>query len=338
MALKKLIKDKILYFAQKPENNPNSFNFPFYTLSFIEDDYPAKTPVMWNAIYQEFNFLVANIMLVGHTDDVCNILNELGKDKKYLGGGMGVGFKDEAVKFLKDLDSLAEIIGSINLIQKTENGILKGHNTDGEGYALSLEKIFKQRKESLVGKKVLMLGAGGTGNAIAFSLARRDMKIIILNRTINKAEILSKKINQYFKNNQSFFGGEDEITDYIKQGVDVIVNVSIKGATGPLEKYSALAQSQLPTTEENINVNIEASKKILADISKDVIISDIVLRSELSPLLKLAQKAGLNILTGIPMVINQAVKAFEIIHSKELRAKKIKIDDIAMAMKEAVKL
>jgi len=330
MALKKLIKDKILYFAQKPENNPNSFNFPFYTLSFIEDDYPAKTPVMWNAIYQEFNFLVANIMLVGHTDDVCNILNELAKDEKYLGGGMGVGFKDEAFKFLEDLDPLAKIIGSVNLIQKTKNGTLKGYNTDGEGYALSLEEIFKQRKEDLVGKKVLMLGAGGTGNAIAFSLARRGMKIIILNRTISKAEILSKKINHYFKNNQSFFGGENEITDCIRQGVDVIVNVSTKGAIGPLEKYSALA----PVTE----TNIETSKQILANISKKVIISDIVLRSELSPLLKLAQKAGLNILTGIPMVINQAVKAFEIIHSEELKVKKIKTEDIMRVMREAAKL
>jgi len=330
MALKKLIKDKILYFAQKPENNPNSLNFPFYTLSFIEDDYPAKTPVMWNAIYQEFNFLVANIMLVGHTDDVCNILNELGKDKKYLGGGMGVGFKDEAVKFLEDLDPLAKMIGSVNLIQKTKNGTLKGYNTDGEGYALSLEEMFKQRKEDLVGKKVLMLGAGGTGNAIAFSLAKRGMKITILNRTISKAEILSKKINHYFKNNQSFFGGEDEINDYIKQGVDVIVNVSTKGAIGPLEEYSALA----PVTE----TNIETSKQILVNISKKVIISDIVLRSELSPLLKLAQKAGLNILTGIPMVINQAVKAFEIIHNEELKAKKIKTEDIMRAMREAVKL
>ncbi len=78
MAIKKLVENKVLRFAKNPENNPNSLDFPSYTLSFIEDDYPAKTPVMWNAIYQKFNFSsVANIMLVGDTKDIPVVLKRI---------------------------------------------------------------------------------------------------------------------------------------------------------------------------------------------------------------------------------------------------------------------
>jgi len=56
---------------------------------------------------------------------------------------------------------------------------------------------------------------------------------------------------------------------------------------------------------------------------REAIVSDIVLGKGLTPLLQAAKKAGFEILDGIPMVINQGVEAFWLLHGKELQAKNI---------------
>ena len=68
---------------------------------------------------------------------------------------------------------------------------------------------------------------------------------------------------------------------------------------------------------------------------QNAIVSDIVLGKELTPLLKSASDAGFEILDGIPMVINQGVEAFWLLHSKELQAKNITKGQIAEVMKQA---
>lgn len=335
-----LLKLKILQIAKLPPANPDQLNFSGYTVPLIEHDYPAKTPIMWNAAYQAFGLEANNVMLVGDPSQSRQILNVLRQDPKYLGGGCGVGFKDEAIKYLDEIDSLAKSIGSINFMLKTSEGKLKGFNTDGLGYAQSLEDKFKAQGEKLEGKKAVILGAGGTGNAVAFALAAKGMNIVILNRTIAKAENLCHGINKCYElveNQQVRFGGEDKISQEVKNA-DVIINVSTKGSAGELEEYSALAPASLPATEENIQANLKQAGAILQTIPKKAIISDIVLAKEPTPLLKSAQKAGFATLDGIPMVVNQGVEAFWLLHGQELQQKSISKHQVAQIMTKAAGL
>ena len=333
---KELIENGILEIAKEPKNNPESLEFPHYMLTLIEDDYPGKTPTIWNAVYKELGWAnkIASIMLVGDPKNAEIIVEALRKDESYIGGGAGVGFKDELVPYLK-LDSIAKEIGAVNIIKK-EGNYLIGYNTDGEGYAKSLEQ---KLDEGLNGKKVVMLGAGGTGNAIAFALVNRGVKLIVLNRTIDKAKKLSEKLNNYFNKKDDkkvLFGGEDEIANYVTRDVDVIVNVSIKGATGNLEKYCSLSKAKLPATEENIRENINTSENLLRKIDKHVVISDIILRKGNTPLLKMAKKEGFDTLDGIPMVINQAIKAFEILHRDDIKEQNVDMKKVAEIIKNII--
>ncbi|MBI2062219.1 MAG: hypothetical protein HYT64_00775 [Candidatus Yanofskybacteria bacterium] len=323
MNIETFIHNGVLRFAREPKDNPSNLNFPGYTVPLIEHDYPAKTPAMWNAAYREFGMEAGNVMLVGDPERIPEIFAAFRQDPKYLGGGAGVGFKDEAVKHLDGLDPLASEIGSVNLILKTSGGALKGFNTDGLGYAQSLENVFKARGKILEGKKAVILGAGGTGNAVAFALAGKGMQLVILNRTVEKAEVLAGKLNDFFmlKGKEWVrFGGEELIGAEVSDA-DTVINVSTKGAAGDFERYSALAPAKLPAAEENIRENLEQAARVLAKVPKTAVVSDIVLGKEPTPFLKAAAQAGFETLDGVAMVINQGVEAFWLIHGKETRQK-----------------
>lgn len=333
--IESLIKKGILKFAKEPKNNPDNLNFPNYTIPLIEEDYPAKTPAMWNAVYEKLGMATRNIMLIGDPKFIPEIFDIFRHDKKYLGGGAGVGFKDESVKYLDELDPLANAIGAVNFILKTSEGKLKGFNTDGIGYIQSLEELLERRGENLKNKKIVILGAGGAGNAISFVLAYKGAKIVILNRTIERAKNLAERINNYLKETKARFGGEDLISIEVKDA-DIIINVSTKGS-GELKDYSALAPANLPVTPENIQENLKRANEILKTIPKKAIISDIVLVRGLTPFLKSAKEVGFEILDGIGMVVNQGVEAFLSLHGEELQKKDVTKEQVRSIMEKAAK-
>lgn len=331
---------KYLDMAVLPAYNPVSIDelvrYPRYAITLIEHDYPGKTPAMWNAAYRHFKMNAVMAMMVGRIEDAPRILDALRNDSRYIGGGSGVGFKDENVKHLDELDSLAEAIGAINLIEKLPSGKLKGWNTDACGYVQSLEDLLKKQGKAIHGADVVILGAGGTGNAIAFALAEKGAHICIINRTIAKAEELVRRINSRKDAAVAYACGEDALSRMLVSA-DVIINTSTKGAVGDFEAYSALAPAKLPATLENIQENLDASLRAFDLISHSAIVSDIILRNEPTPFLKQAHEKGFTTLDGIPMVINQGVEAFLILHGDEIGRTREVRDVLREVMGRAVK-
>lgn len=335
--LESLLQEGLLEFAKEPSGNPTNLDFPSYTIPLIEHDYPAKTPIMWNSAYEKFGMETRNVMLVANPKDIPQIFSVFREDPKYLGGGAGVGFKDASVFHLDVLDEIAEQIGAVNFQVKVLKNRLKGFNTDGEGFTQSLEDLFAQHNQSLLGRKIVMLGSGGTANAIAFALAQRGVNLIILNRTVSVAQNLAKKINVFFglaPKDQVLFGGEDQIAAEVLNA-DVVVNVSTKGSAGNLENYSALAAAQMPVSAESIELNNQQAQEILETIPKTTVISDILLTKKPTPFMQSAMDAGFTTLGGIPMVINQGVEAFWILHHEELENRGISKEEVKEVMTQA---
>ena len=70
-----------------------------------------------------------------------------------------------------------------------ENGKLIGHNTDIDGFELSIKKL----NYNVSNKTIMILGAGGVVPSIIYGLKRLNVsKIIISNRTKENAENLKK--------------------------------------------------------------------------------------------------------------------------------------------------
>lgn len=337
-SLEQLFQAGVLRKAVKPRDNEHHFYLaPRYTISLVEDDYPARTPAMWNAVYRTFEMDSVQIMFVAETENSTHILDVLRNDPKYLGGGFGVGFKDEAIAYLDKVDPIARKIGAVNIVVKNSEQKIIGHNTDGLGYAESLAEIFSKRGDHLAHKKVVMIGSGGTGSAIAFALVQRGMKVVILNRTEEKAKTLAKRINAHFELTGDAvvqYGGEDRIAQEVVDA-SVVVNVSTKGSVGKLENYIPLTSVFDPENLENVAKNQQQSIEILQSIPKTAIISDVVLRDGDTPFIAAAKKLGFKTLDGIPMVVNQGVEAMWLVHGHEFEQKGLSKLDIFNVMKRA---
>src|SRR5271165_5589663 len=144
--------------------------------------------------YLALGLAVGNIVMTGDPARSPEILNAFRGDSRYPGGGAGVGFKERAAALADELDPVAEVIGSVNFLLKTANGKLRGYNTDGEGYALSLEEKGRAIRDA----RILILGAGGTAAAIGFALAARGARITIVNRNVERARALAARLRAAF--------------------------------------------------------------------------------------------------------------------------------------------
>src|SRR5665647_2700789 len=90
------------------------------------------------------------------------------------------------MKYLDEIDPLAEKIGAVNTVV-CRDGKMIGYNTDGFGFIKSIEnKLGNIQKEEL---SILILGCGGAVKSVAMALAHWGIKkVIISNRTFEKAE------------------------------------------------------------------------------------------------------------------------------------------------------
>ncbi len=109
-----------------------------------------------------------------------------------LGLNVTVPHKERVLPFLDGIDPLAERIGAVNTLVRTEKGY-RGYNTDMPG----LYRAMVSDGVQVDGESVIILGAGGVARAVAFMLADRAENIILLNRTVEKAAAIAQEVNAF---------------------------------------------------------------------------------------------------------------------------------------------
>ncbi|OAD91900.1 shikimate dehydrogenase [Aequorivita soesokkakensis] len=102
-----------------------------------------------------------------------------------------IPYKEEVIRFLNDLDETAQKIGAVNTIKISENGKLKGFNTDFYGFQKSIENFFPLKK-----KTALILGSGGASKAIAYALENLGFDFKFVSRKDNSNSINYQSLNQ----------------------------------------------------------------------------------------------------------------------------------------------
>ncbi len=102
------------------------------------------------------------------------------------GCNLTVPFKERVIPGLDALAPAAELAGAVNVVLREPDGRLVGHNTDGVGYLRALAEELGVAPE---GQDAAVLGAGGTGRAVAAALAEHGAASVTLyNRTVGRAE------------------------------------------------------------------------------------------------------------------------------------------------------
>lgn len=109
-----------------------------------------------------------------------------------LGLNVTVPYKSEIMEGLVRVDELAEKIGAVNTLVRTEGGFA-GYNTDMPG----LYRAMASEGIKLEGQDVILLGAGGAARAVAFLCASKNAsRVYLLNRSFSKAEAVAGEVNE----------------------------------------------------------------------------------------------------------------------------------------------
>ena len=156
--------------------------------------------------------------------DLKNIIEEIREDE-IIGANVTVPFKKLIIPFLDELDSAAKETQSVNTLFKINNKIV-GYNTDSAGFWDSIKEFYSYSNDSstlkpLDGKHIFILGAGGVTSSIIFALKNEGTKIVLSNRTREKADELRKLFPEL------------EVLDWGKRPsiCDIVINTTSVGLT-----------------------------------------------------------------------------------------------------------
>lgn len=98
--------------------------------------------------------------------------------------------KQTVIELIDELSPTAAITAAVNCVVGTDAGWV-GHNTDGVGFAASVEDHLE-----LDGCRLLILGAGGAAHAIGVEVALRGAaNVLVANRTGARADALAELID-----------------------------------------------------------------------------------------------------------------------------------------------
>jgi len=242
------------------------------------------SPVMHNAAFEELSLNFIYIAFRVRKKELRDAI--LGARSLNVHGlNVTMPHKTAVMRYLDEIDSAARSIGAVNTILNA-GGKFMGYMTDGVG-ALS---ALKENGVGLDGKKLLLLGAGGAGKAIAFHLAQEVEELRILNRTARKArelaEVLAKKFNKKVSGNSL----SPELVKKEMEDADILINATSVG----------------------MHPDVNQSLVNPSWLRPDLCVMDIIYDPLETKLAKDAKSVGAKVVSGIEMLVYQGVASFEI--------------------------
>ena len=207
-----------------------------------------------------------------------------------------VPYKSDVIDHLVEVDPLAEGIGAVNTLVRTEGGF-KGYNTDMSGlyHAMQDEGIV------LDGECVVILGAGGVARPVAYLCASKGAeKVYVLNRTYEKAEAVAKEVHSAL---------DDSLGEQI--------------IPMPLEKYKELLEKEkrffaVQCTSVGLFPDVNSAPIEDAEFYKHVYAAiDVVYKPLETKFMKMVKDAGGKVFSGLKMLLYQGIDAFELWFEEE---------------------
>lgn len=200
----------------------------------------------------------------------------------FAGACITVPYKVACIPHLDKIDDDVRAIGAANYMT-IHDGRLIGHNNDGKGVVKAIQKV-----TPIKGKRVVMLGAGGAGRAMAVELAwagashltlvtRRESQGVEVAQTVVSASGVPAEWMPW--------SGEVQVPE----GTHILMNATHLGAA---------------PEQEPVPVNWET-------VSKDMTVVDVITNPRITPFLKAALDKGCPIVDGVEMLVQLAMQIFE---------------------------
>ncbi|XP_024021972.1 bifunctional 3-dehydroquinate dehydratase/shikimate dehydrogenase, chloroplastic [Morus notabilis] len=247
----------------------------------------SKSPHIYNAAFKSVGFNGIYLPLL--VDSVTSFLDTY-SSPDFVGYSYTIPHKEAGLKCCDEVDPIAKAIGAINcMIRRPTDGKLMGYNVDYLGAISAIEERLKGLKgtnhasgSALAGKLFVVIGAGGAGKALAYGAKEEGARVVVANRTYDKAKELASKVG----------GGAitlAELENFRPEDGMILANTTSVGMKPRVD------DTPIP-------------KKALKHYS---LVFDAVYTPKLTRLLREAQESGAAIVYGTEMLVNQAFVQFE---------------------------
>lgn len=187
-----------------------------------------------------------------------------------------VPYKVRACAFADSLGAQAQVVGAINTLARAADGRWHADIFDGLGCV----EAFRRRGISFAGRRVMLLGAGGAGSAIAVAIGcERPASLRIFDVNAERARALAAKVVAANP------GVDVKYSPATVEGVDILLNASPVGM---------LDDARLPLA--------------ITTLPRELIVFDAIVKPERTPLLALALSSGCIAFGGREMMRGQVAQ------------------------------
>ena len=232
-----------------------------------------KAPMIYNPYFEQQGINALVVPMGCQAEDYPVFLRAIFKLSNIRGALITMPHKVSTLTLVDEVLPAAAIAGACNAVRLGSQGQLQGDMFDGEGFVRGvLRKGFK-----LQGARVLVVGAGGVGSAIAASLAAAGVAAISLfDMNPAAAEALAGRLRAHYPALQVHTGSNDPA------GHDLVVNATPMGMN------------------EGDPLPMDVSR-----IAPGTFVGEVVMRTEMTAFLNAAQLRGCPVQVGSDMLFEQ---------------------------------
>lgn len=262
----------------------------------------SKSPQMYNYCFQKHGLDYAYLAFDVPPEKVGDAVSAI-RTLHMRGANITMPCKAAVIPFLGKITPAAKAIGAVNTIVN-DNGVLTGHNTDGLGYTQNL----RRHGVDVSGKRIVLLGGGGAGSAIAVQAALDGAaEILVFNRRdgfwprVEAAMQAAKNAAPSCKITLQDLDDRGAL-QRAAETADILSNATRVGMA-PLENES----------------NIDPSF-----FRPELVVTDVVYAPPETKMLREAQAAGCRTCDGLGMLLCQGAEAFRLYSGKDMPIEEIR--------------
>lgn len=240
----------------------------------------SRSPMFHNYWFTKHGLAGAYVPLAIRPEGLAAALRAL-HPLGFSGCNLTIPHKQEAMKIVDEVDTLAKSIGAISCVVVRPDGSLSGTNNDCYGFINSVKH--EQPGWRADAGPVVVIGAGGGSRAVCYGLAREGAKEIrLVNRSLDRARVVAAE-----------FGGPIRALSWAER------NDALEGAAMVVNTTSCGMVGQPP-------LNIRLDK-----LPNTALAADIIYIPLETPFLAAARKRGNRTINGLGMLLNQGRPAWK---------------------------
>jgi len=239
----------------------------------------SLSPVMHNAAFQALG-MDWHYDLMPIPSDILRLGLIEPQRHGYIGLNVTIPHKEAVIRFIKP-DEIVRAVGAANTIDLRDNSAT---NTD----VIGLIDDLKAHDIPLSGANVLILGAGGAARAAVFGLAREGASVTVVNRTMERAQLMlaNLTISAGIKNAHA-----KTLDEALESPVDLIINCTSAGLYPHIDESPWIEGLPIP---------------------RGVTVYDMVYRPSVTAFMRQAESAGGRAIGGMGMLARQGAAAFKL--------------------------